>query len=251
MEFPKIVYDDFYKFLMSVGLILFLIGLFSFSYLFVGNHFDWVIFYISIITMFVGVIMMLFAGNKWCKNQKCIDDKIKADSDIAIHTARNIMLTPNKDVIYRKNFLGENDDIELEEKKYKVALVSCRITSVLPNSVIFNFAKDHKAWFLIANHGPEKYKAYVKIKYFADGIEEEINDGHYGGTESWNLNALSAIQTPGIIAPDKIINALNENKRVKVEINCKVNDENNKLIEEKLPQTYIYDPDNNNWFLEP
>jgi len=35
MDFPKLVYDDFYKFIMSAGILLFLIGCVVATYLFI------------------------------------------------------------------------------------------------------------------------------------------------------------------------------------------------------------------------
>lgn len=252
MEFPKLVYDDFYKFLMSLGIILFTIslglGIFIVNSLILS--YQWIFIILCILAFVFSICIMVCAGKKWYKNQTYIDAKIKADSDIAAHTARTIMLT-SKDRIYAEDYTEEG--IEKEGKKRSgVALVSYRIASILPNSVLFNFSKDYKAWFLIANHEFKKYRAYVKIEYIAEGgLKKEITSGHYGGTQAWNLNALSAIQAPGIVAPDEIKNALNQGKRIKVIINCKIYNERDEFIEEKLPQTYVYDSDNNNWFLEP
>jgi hypothetical protein len=247
MEFPKIVYDDFYKFLMSLGTILSVgsgIGIFALKNQTLNMW--WSIIFVIII---IGSILIMgWAGKKWYKNQKHIDDKIEAESKIAIRDAQSLPLALKDQ---RDDITSSTTEKETKEES-KVALVSCRITSVLPNSVTFNFSKDYKAWFLIANHGPQKYKAYVKLKYFADGkLLEDISNGHYGYQEAWNLNALSAIQAPGIIASEKIKAALNEKKRIKVIIDCKIHNENDELIEEKLPQTYVYDEENNSWFLEP
>ena len=115
----------------------------------------------------------------------------------------------------------------------------------------FNFLRDWKVWFLIVNHDSRKYKAYVKIKFIADSFEEEVPEGYYGGVQAWKLDAFSGIQAPGLGISEAVKNVAEEGKRVKIQINCEVRDENDILIEKKFPQTYIYDDKNNSWFLEP
>jgi len=137
------------------------------------------------------------------------------------------------------------------DNKDNIAVISYKIASFLPGTVIFNFLRDWKVWFWIANHEPKKYRAYVKIKFISDGLEKELTDGYYGGTQAWKLDAFSGIQAPGLGIPEEIKVAVREGKRVKIQINCKVKDENDNLIEDKFPQTYVYDPENNSWFLEP
>lgn len=135
--------------------------------------------------------------------------------------------------------------------KHGVARVFYQIAHVLPNSVQFDFAKEHKAWFWIFNYDPQKYLAYVKIKFIADGIEKESTSDYYGGIKAWKLNAYSGIQAPGLDFPEEIKNAVKQDKIIKIEIKCKVHDEFNEFIEEKLPQTYVYNSKDNSWFLEP
>jgi len=132
-----------------------------------------------------------------------------------------------------------------------VALVSYKITSRLPGTIVFNLLKDWKVWFWIANHEPKKYRAYVKIKFISNNLEKVVTEGYYGGTQAWNLNAFSGIQAPGLHIPEEIKTLVRKGERVKIEIYCNIKDENDNLVEEKLPQTYVYDPQNNNWFLEP
>ncbi|MBI2594559.1 hypothetical protein HYW39_02575 [Candidatus Curtissbacteria bacterium] len=132
-----------------------------------------------------------------------------------------------------------------------IALVECRVASSLPGTVTFNFLRDWKVWFWIGNREPKKYKAYVKIKFIADSLEREVPEGYYGGTQAWKLDAFSGIQAPGLEIPEEIKRSAQEGKRIKIEINCEVKDENDNLIEKKFPQTYSYDSQNNSWFLEP
>ena len=138
-----------------------------------------------------------------------------------------------------------------EATRNNTAIVSYKIASHLPGTVVFNFLTDWKVWFWIANHEPKKYKAYVKIKFISDGLERLVDGGYYGGTRAWNLNAFSGVQAPGLGIPEEIKKAIQEGKSIKIQIDCSIKDENDSLIENKLPQTYAYDSQNNNWFLEP
>ncbi|MBS4036476.1 MAG: hypothetical protein KGZ85_18585 [Ignavibacterium sp.] len=145
-------------------------------------------------------------------------------------------------------FINTSGDLT---SKDNVALVSYKVASQLPGTVTFNFLKDWKVWFWIANHDPKKYKAYVKIKFITDSLEKEVSEDYYGGSRAWKLDAFNGIQAPGLDIPDEIRAVVKEGKRVKIQINCEVKDENNNLVENKFPQTYVYDPKNNSWFLEP
>lgn len=133
----------------------------------------------------------------------------------------------------------------------KTALVSYKIASYLPGTVAFDFFKDWKVWFWIVSHDSKKYKAYVRIKFIADGLEREVANGYYGGMQAWKLDAFVGIQAPGLDIPEEVKAVAREGKRIKIQINCEVKDENDNLIEKKFPQTYVYDPQNNSWFLEP
>lgn len=133
----------------------------------------------------------------------------------------------------------------------KIALIDCKIASSLLGTVTFDFLRDWKVWFLITNREPKKYKAYVKIKFITDRYEEEVPEGYYGGTEAWKLNAFSGIQAPGLEIPEKIKKVADERKKIKIGINCVVKDENDELIEEKLPWVYVYEYETKYWYLEP
>jgi len=142
--------------------------------------------------------------------------------------------------------------IEKRKKQINnVAVVSYKVASYLPNTIIFNFLNDWKVWFWVANHDSKKYKVYIKIKFITDEVEKEVTDGYYGGTQSWKLDAFTGIQAPGLGIPEEIKNAVMGGKRVKIQINCDIKDENDNFLEKKFPQTYIYDSQNNIWFLEP
>jgi len=247
MVFPRLEYDDFYKFIMSAGIIIFLIGVIGDSYILVSidsiekiTGYKGFLLILYIIFFLVGIYLMLFSGRKWYQNQKNIDKKTKAEAVIAEQTAQE-MIKPEEKIFYP----------EERNHKSQTALVTYKIASVLPNTVPFNFLKDWKVWFWVANHERKKYRAYVKIKFISDNYEKEVQGGYYGGIKPWNLNALSGIRAPGLDIPNEIKNKAKQRKEIKILINCEIKDENDNKVEEKLPIGYVYDYDNNNWYLEP
>jgi len=157
-----------------------------------------------------------------------------------IKTKFRLPKTESKTLSKSKNELVDN-----------VAVVSCKIASQLPNTVEFNLLRDRKVWFWVANNDSRKYKVYIKIKFMFDGVENELKDGYYGGTQAWKLDAFTGIQAPGLEISKDIVKAVLEGKRLKIQINCAVKDEEDNLIENKFPQTYVYDRETNSWFLEP
>ena len=250
MEFLKINYDDFYKFLMSLGTIILMgsgVGIFILRSQ-VSNMW-WGSIFIPIII--ISILIMIWAGKKWYKNQQNIDRKIAAETTLIEREASQIVGPRPKSEV-SQIFKREKKGIKNKAKKEdKVALVTSKIASALPNSISFNFLKEFKVWFWIANHDPKKYRAYIRIKFITDELAKELTAGYYGGTQAWNLNAFTGIQAPGLGIPEEIKDVARKGKIVKIQINCDVKDENDNLIEKKFPQTYIYDPGNNNWFLEP
>src|SRR3989344_2585455 len=73
MELPKLVYDDFYKFLMSFGTIVIVAsgaGIFVYG---IQNLWSFFI---------IGIFIMVCAGIKWYKNQKITDDILKKEADL-------------------------------------------------------------------------------------------------------------------------------------------------------------------------
>ena len=135
--------------------------------------------------------------------------------------------------------------------KEKFALIDCKIASSLPGTVVFDFLKDWKVWFWIFNREPKKYRAYVKVKFISGDDKEEAKSEYYGGIRAWNLNAFSGIQAPGLGIPNKIKEAAKQRKKIKIEINCTVKDEKDKLVEKKLPNVYAYEYERKYWYLEP
>jgi len=188
---------------------------------------------------------MVYAGKKWHKNQKLLDKKLEAETEMARQTFGQ-MIGPEKEIVGEgKEAVGETIKDEV------VALVTYKIASILPNTISFNFLKDWQVWFLLENREKKKYKAYIKIKFISDGYEKELDEGYFGGVKAWNLNALSAIMAPGLGIPEEIKEKAKERKKIEIRIFCEVKDENDKLIEKKLPAGYVYDYENNSWYYEP
>jgi hypothetical protein len=131
------------------------------------------------------------------------------------------------------------------------ALINYEVASRFPGTTHFNFLKDWRVWFLLQNLEKKKYKAYIKIKFTSDDYKEDIKNGHYGGIKVWDLNSLDKILAPGLTIPERIKEKAKQKKRIEIKIFCEIRDENNELIEEKLPRSYIYDYNNNNWYYEP
>ena len=74
MELPRIVYDDFYKFMTSIGIILFLVGWGIFSY---GHQ----ILKISLLSLWsfiaitiIGLIFSCYGIYNWKAKQKTVDE---------------------------------------------------------------------------------------------------------------------------------------------------------------------------------
>ncbi len=140
MELPKLIYDDFYKFLMSLGTVLFIIsgaGIFVFkgSSLNIGLG-----LLIGLIIIFViSVSIMVLAGKKWYQNQKLLDQKLKAEVNLIEQEAQKTLQPINESTIDSNNS----------------ALVNYQIASVLPGAVYFNFLEIWQVWFLIQNQLPQ------------------------------------------------------------------------------------------------
>lgn len=255
MDLPKLVYDDFYKFLMSLGIILFTISL-GIGILFANNlilNHGWIFISLGILIFISSIKIMICAGEKWYKNQRLLDRKLKAETELAERTTER-MLKPEKELIAPEKEIRERTERVSHKGKFNgggIALITYKIASVLPGTISFDFLKDWKVWFLLENHEQKKYKAYIKIKFISDGYEEEINEGYYGGAKAWNLNALSAVMAPGLGIPKTIKQKAEERKKIEIRIFCEVKDEDDKLIEKKLPVGYVYDYENKGWYYEP
>jgi hypothetical protein len=241
MELPKLVYDDFYKFLMSLGVILFItslgLGVSLVNNLILGYR--WIFIVLCVLAFILGILIMIWAGKKWYKNQKLLDKKLESETALVEHTAEIEL----KKEVTRDKAEGNIDS----------AMVTYKIAAAFPelNTLFFNFLKDWKVWFLIKNHEIKKYKAYVKIKFISDGYEEETKDGYYGGIKAWNLNALATIIAPGLNIPEKIKEGAKQEKKIEIRIFCEIKDENDNLIEKKLPVGYVYDYKDKSWYYEP
>ena len=242
MEFVKLNYDDFYKFVMSSGVLLFTISISVMFYLLIKNSLALLI--ILIVTLIVSGYFIIWSGRRWNKNQKIIDERLKVDLEIQRKKViEPIQLKPS-----------EISQIQIPKEKYQkrnVALVEYKIASVLPRTVIYDLIDSGKVWFWIVNNEDKKYKAYIEIELISEGYAKKINETYYGGKKEWNLNAFTGIHAPGMPIPQEIIELAKKGKRVEIKINCTIKDENNKLVEKKLPISYVYDKNNKDWYFEP
>lgn len=183
-------------------------------------------------TLLIALLLILFKLDSLTEFAFSLTEGVK--------TKFGVPKTESKTLLKGKNELVDN-----------IAVVSYQIASQLPNTVPFNLLKDRKVWFWVANNDPKKYRVYIKIKFILDGTEKEVKDGYYGGTQAWKLDAFTGIQAPGLEISEDMAAAVLEGKRLKIQINCTVKDEKDNFLENKFPQTYVYDKENNNWFLEP
>jgi hypothetical protein len=243
MELPKLVYDDFYKFLMSLGVVLFIISLTI--GIFIADEFikDYKGIFITIclLSFITGIITTICAGKAWFKNQKILDRKLEAETKLIEGSAQQQEVGSKKET-------NDKQTVSLNDRS---ALVNYKIASVLPGTKSFSFLKDWKVWFLIENYERNKYKAYITVEFISDNKKETENKGYYGGKDAWNLNALSRIVAPGLDIPDWVKENARQRKKIEIKIYCEVKDENNNLIEKKLPSGYIYDYSNDNWYYQP
>lgn len=242
----KLNYDDFYKFVMSGGILFLLVSSSIFLYLMsswtsnaepIFNN--WITLISNIIFIIFSSVLIYWSGKKWYANQKIMDEKLRAECELIKKESSKIEIPKSI------------DKTKSTKQTKNVALVEYRVDSVLPDTVSYNLLKDEKVWFWIANLEPKKYRAYVSIKFKLDSYSEEIKEGYYGGKKAWNLNAFLGIRAPGMTIPKKVIDSVKQGEKLDVEIKCKIKDENDKLVEEKLPVTYRYSPNNNSWYLEP
>jgi len=259
MEFPKLIYDDFYKFLMSFGAVLLF---FSFGlWIAIANNLILnirEIFLLANIIFAVSIGIMYWSGEKWYKNQKLLDDKLRAETELAKQAVGFTSKTKSLDGDQNTLKIKVAESIKvIEDPKAsdiyinKSPLIIYKIASVLPKTVHYNFLKDWKVWFLIHNYEDRKYKAYIKIKFISEGYEEDAVEEYYSGKRAWNLNAFFGIKAPGLLIPDKIKEKAREGKKIEIRISCEIKDENDKLIEKKLPIGYVYSYESNDWYLEP
>lgn len=252
---PNLVYQDFYKFIMSAG-----IALFMFNLVLIGQ--GWFppgkIFLLWIILL-LSIRMMFWAGIKWYRNQKLYDEqeffkteKLKIGSIVPLkqeglieirilNAIRNYIMNKAKHVINK-----------IKKGKTGIAVVSYKIASSFPehNTKLFDFLTDGQVWFLIENHERKRYKAYITIEFNSDDLREKAR-GSYDGTHGWVLNALSGVIAPGLGIPQWVKKKALERKTIKIIILCEIRDENDNLIEKKLPAEYVYNYENNSWYYNP
>lgn len=265
MDLPKLVYEDFYKFLMSSGIILFLVSLGLGIYITDKPPLKYqsTFLIIDIVIFVFSIFLIIYAGLKWRKNQIFLDERyefdnetLKAQRDLfrakAEFIKQNIQ-TQGGEEPKREIVTGTPQTITGEkiQKETNTAKVFYSIASFFPNTIPFKFLNDWKVWFKIQNHDEKKYNAYIKITFImSDGYEKDAG-GHYGGDVAWRLNALSGFIAPGLGIPEEVKERVKRGINIKIRILCKIKDESNNLIEEKLPVEYIYDPQKDNWYSEP
>lgn len=209
--------------------------------------------YIRIILTSWPAVVLILSIIILLRHKKEIDERIKNIKSVGPHGTEFYPSGPpdSKSVIATKPETEKISKTESKIAKTKGTSVLCKIASSFPGTIVYDLVKDGKVWFSIVNPEAKRYKAYVKIKFITEGYKKELDEGYYGGIKAWNLNAFSGIQAPGLGIPNEIKEATRQKKRIKIEINCIVKNENDELIEEKLPMGYIYDYKNNSWYYEP
>ncbi len=84
----KLNYDDYYKFKISYGIVLFVIGILGASVLVsikfdLGANFLTIGFIVYIIMSGFGLISIYEASEKWKKNQELLDEELKLRVDMS------------------------------------------------------------------------------------------------------------------------------------------------------------------------
>lgn len=266
MELPKIVFDDLYKFMVSLGIVLSFLSLGGIVYFFLNFESFLKLILISKIFLIIFMIISFIAGlwliyiflKKWRDNQDIYDETLREKlKNLRITNENSVPLKPDYNSYEDRHtfdFSKEEKTKELikakPKKKQNFALVDYKIDSSLPGTVTYDIKKDEKVWFWIANRESKKYKAYVKISFFIlNKLIHEVKEGYYGGVTPWNLNAFTGIQAPGLSIPTEIKKAVKKNKKIMIKIEGIIKNEKDKLIEEKLPVSYVFE--NDKWYLEP
>ena len=235
-------FDDFYKFIMSVGII----SIFGLIILSVYFSIWWMWSITFLISFLIGRKLIYWAGKKWYSNQTIMDEKIRAENELIKKQTSEISLPQNK--INNEEKLKD----KILSKNNKFALIEYKIDQVLPGTVYFDLVKDKKIWFWISNLESNQYLAYVKTKIKIKDKEFYLEDkgGYYNGKTPWKLNAYTGIRAPGMPI-QKHIEEIKNKKDLTITLEVQIKDKDNNLIEEKLPVTYRYDLNKNSWFLEP
>jgi hypothetical protein len=228
-------FDDFYKFIISISMISIIISFIL--AIFKENFFLWILF---IVVLVISVGFIYWAGKKWYKNQRFLDRKLEAECQLSEKIA-------SRPVTKEMSVSGEGS----KNNQNKTSRIEYKVDSALIGTVQFNLLNDKKVWFWIANLEDKKYLAYVKINLKTKSSSIDLEDEYYGGKKPWRLNAFTGIHAPGMPIPDKIIDEIKNGEPLDITINCEVKDENNNLIDQKLPVTYRYSASSNTWYLEP
>lgn len=238
-------FDDFYKFIISASLLAIVLS-FVLTFFF-ENNLNWILFILVLVS---SSCFILWARKRWYENQKRLDRKLKAECELSEREASGLI--PQEKMIKENTFEKQRDTKIKFASRNKVALIEYKVDSVLPGTVPFNLLKDKKIWFWIANLEDKKYLAYVKIKIKIKDKEIYLDDngGYYNGRTSWKLNAYTGIHAPGIPI-GLYVEEIKNRRDLSITLEVEVKDENNKLIDKKLPVTYRYNLNNNSWFLEP
>lgn len=229
---PNINFEDFYKFIMSISLIsivlVFSLAFFSKSYL------AWFLF---VITLFISLGFINWAGKKWYSNQKILDEKLRSENELLKKESQKVNV-PDRNLSNKKT-------------NKNIALIEYKIDSVLPGTVHYDLINDGKVWFWLANLEDKKYKVYIDVEYLSENYFEKSKYNYYNGKKEWNLNVFTGIHAPGMDIPKEFIELAKKGKQVQIKVNCEVKDEEGKLVEKKLPISFIYDSKSKSWFLEP
>ena len=111
MELPKLNYDDFYKFLVSLGVILVvitIIGIFILIKDFLFYKWIFILFMSVFVSVLIfGLVIIIWANIKWYKNQKITDKILKGKGSL----------------IEKDNELKE---LEIEAKKRDLKIIEFR-----------------------------------------------------------------------------------------------------------------------------
>src|SRR3989344_5838536 len=251
MELTKLNFDDFYKFCMSAGIILFLFSLvgINFVILFVPN---WKILnYFAVggyfITGVTGIWLIQWSGRKWYDNQKLHDIILKNNSKLTNnYKVERVENKLSKKVNEFENRAPSKTRIVTRNKSPRIEYA---LGNSFPGTVRFNFIKDKKVWFMVRNDDSEKYLTYFTMSlYFDEEKIETIKEGYYGGKKAWNLNSNIRIVAPGMQIPDKIFVDLKNKKNFRIKIDCEIKNEKDKMIEKRLPVSYVYNVDGDEWY---
>ncbi len=237
MELPRLNFDDFYKFCMSAGIILFIVASIGITFISIfypessSKLITILIFYLAAFSG--GIILIIWSGNKWYKNQRIHDNILEKNYEL----------------------MGKSSVETLENKNEgnKSPQIDYRVDNGFQDTIKFSLLKDWKVWFMVRNYDNKKYKIYFTILFY---INEKIfhveSKGYYGGKKAWNLNPNNRIVAPGLVIPEKIKEELSKKgTEFEIRIKCRIKDEKNKLIEERLPVRYVYNLDGDSWNFEP